>query len=36
MMQAVDYVIRKAREFRKPVAINLSFGTVYGGHEPYN
>ncbi|WP_251353047.1 S8 family peptidase [Hominisplanchenecus murintestinalis] len=33
MMQAVDYVIRKAREFRKPVAINLSFGTVYGGHD---
>lgn len=33
MMQAVDYVIRKAREFQKPVAINLSFGTVYGGHD---
>lgn len=32
-MQGIDYVIRKAREYGKPVAINLSFGTVYGGHD---
>lgn len=33
LMQAVDYVIKKAIEFGKPIAINLSFGTVYGGHD---
>lgn len=33
LMQGIDYVIRKAREYGKPVAINLSFGTVYGGHD---
>lgn len=33
LMQAVDYVIRKALEYQKPIAINLSFGTVYGGHD---
>lgn len=36
LMQAVDYAIKKAIEFGKPIAINLSFGTVYGGHEPCN
>lgn len=33
LMQGVDYVIRKAIEYQKPVSINLSFGTVYGGHD---
>ena len=33
LMQAVDYAIKKAIEFGKPIAINLSFGTVYGGHD---
>lgn len=36
LMQAMDYVVRKALEFRMPVAINLSFGNTYGSHEPYN
>ena len=31
-MQAVEYVIRKAYAYRKPVAVNLSFGNVYGSH----
>lgn len=33
LMQALDYVIRKAMEYQRPVAINLSFGTVYGSHD---
>lgn len=33
LMQAVDYTIKKAIEYQLPVAINLSFGTVYGGHD---
>lgn len=33
LMQALDYVIRKSIEYQKPVAINLSFGTVYGSHD---
>lgn len=33
LMQGIDYVIRKALEYQKPIAINLSFGTVYGGHD---
>ena len=32
-MQAMDYVVRKALEFRMPVAINLSFGNTYGSHD---
>lgn len=36
LMQAIDYVVRKSLEYQKPVAINLSFGNVYGSHEPYN
>lgn len=33
LMQAVDYVMKKAVEYQLPVVINLSFGTVYGGHD---
>ena len=36
LMQALEYVIRKAQEYGKPVAVNLSFGNVYGSHEPCN
>ena len=36
LMQGVDYVLRKALEYRMPVAINISFGNTYGSHEPYN
>lgn len=32
LMQALEYVIRKAEEYGKPVAINLSFGNSYGSH----
>ncbi|MCC8103967.1 MAG: hypothetical protein LIP11_17540 [Clostridiales bacterium] len=28
----MEYVVRKAEEFGQPVAINLSFGNVYGSH----
>lgn len=33
LMQAIDYVVKKAIEYQQPVAINLSFGTVYGSHD---
>lgn len=36
LMQALEYVVQKARELGKPLAVNLSFGNVYGSHEPYN
>lgn len=36
LMRGVDYIIRKAEELKKPVAINISFGNTYGSHEPYN
>lgn len=36
LMQAIDYVVRKAIFYQKPVAINISFGNTYGSHEPYN
>ena len=36
LMMGVDYVIRKALELRKPIAVNISFGNTYGSHEPYN
>lgn len=32
LMQAVDYCFRKAEEYGKPLALNLSFGNNYGGH----
>lgn len=32
VMQAVEYVIRKAQEFDMPVSVNLSFGNTYGSH----
>lgn len=36
LMEGVDYVIRKAMDLRRPVAVNISFGNTYGSHEPYN
>lgn len=33
LMQAIDYVVRKALEYQRPVAINISFGNTYGSHD---
>ena len=33
LMQGVDYVIRKAMEYRLPIAVNISFGNTYGSHD---
>ncbi len=33
LMQALDYVVKKATEYQRPVAINLSFGNTYGAHD---
>lgn len=33
LMTGVDYVIRKALEYRMPVAVNISFGNTYGAHD---
>lgn len=33
MMQAVDYVVKKARQLERPIAVNLSFGNNYGSHD---
>ncbi len=33
LMEAMDYVIKKAISLRRPVAINLSFGNNYGSHD---
>ncbi len=32
LMMAVDYMMRKAREYSLPIAVNLSFGNNYGSH----
>lgn len=32
LMEAADYVIRKAASLGRPIAINLSFGNNYGSH----
>lgn len=32
LMTGIDYVIRKALEYRMPVAVNISFGNTYGPH----
>ncbi len=32
LMQALDYALQKAIEYRLPVAINISFGNTYGAH----
>ncbi len=32
LMQALEYVVRKAEELARPVAVNVSIGNVYGSH----
>lgn len=32
LMQAVNYVVEKAVELGRPIAVNLSFGNTYGSH----
>lgn len=32
LMQALEYVMRTAQRLEQPVAVNLSFGNVYGSH----
>ena len=32
LMEALDYVIRKAIDYGKPLAVNISFGNNYGDH----
>lgn len=32
LMQALEYVMRKAEELGRPVAVNISIGNVYGSH----
>ena len=33
LMQALDYVTKKAAQYQMPFVINLSFGNVYGSHD---
>lgn len=33
LMRALTYVVKKAMDIGKPVAINLSFGNTYGSHD---
>lgn len=33
LMTGVDYLIRKAMEMRRPIAVNISFGNTYGPHD---
>ena len=33
LMRALTYVVKKAVELGKPVAVNLSFGNTYGSHD---
>lgn len=33
LMEAIDYVTRKAEELKMPIVINLSFGNNYGSHD---
>lgn len=33
LMRALTYVVKKAVELGKPIAINLSFGNTYGSHD---
>ena len=32
LMQAIEYVFQKAEQWRMPLAVNISFGNVYGSH----
>ncbi len=33
LMRALDFVVRRAVSYQKPVAVNLSFGNTYGSHD---
>ena len=33
LMRAMTYVVKKAVELGKPLAVNLSFGNTYGSHD---
>lgn len=33
LMEAMDYVIKKATELKMPIAVNVSFGNNYGSHD---
>lgn len=33
LMMGIDYAVRKALEYRMPVAVNISFGNTYGSHD---
>lgn len=33
LMQGLDYLVRKAIEYKKPLAVNISFGNTYGAHD---
>lgn len=33
LMQGLDYLVRKAIEYKKPLAVNISFGNAYGAHD---
>lgn len=33
LMMGLDYVVKKALEYRMPVAVNVSFGNTYGSHD---
>ena len=36
LMMGLNYVVEKALELGKPVAVNISIGNTYGSHEPCN
>lgn len=36
LMRAIDYVVERGIFYKRPVAVNISFGNTYGSHEPYN
>lgn len=33
LMQGLDYAVRKALEWKMPLAVNISFGNTYGAHD---
>jgi subtilisin family serine protease len=33
LLTAIDYVVRRAAEFGKPAAVNISIGNTYGSHD---
>lgn len=33
LMEAMDFVVRRARELGRPLSVNISFGNTYGSHD---